>query len=179
MHEIDHVYSIWSTQSCHQLVWCLIVRSLVVTGLSRLFYCFSLDLFSRTDFIFCVPAKITWSGSEIIFSYTISLCMAMKTCSFALALKMSLYFVFFADWNSGNALFSVLNKGVCISIIRFYALIKRARGPYEEIFVLTFMAYRPNAVRSMYLECQNKYFPYGPKSRLIRALLYVYTNEIV
>ena len=28
-------------------------------------------------------------------------------------------------------------------------------------------------------ECQNKYFPYGPKSRLIRALLYTYTNKIV
>ena len=27
------------------------------------------------------------------------------------------------------------------------------------------------------LECQNKYFPYGPKSRLIRALLYTYTNK--
>ena len=41
-----------------------------------------------------------------------------------------------------------------------YALINRARGPYEEIFVLTFKAY-------------------GPKSRLIRALLYTYTNKIV
>ena len=27
-----------------------------------------------------------------------------------------------------------------------YALINRARGPYEEIFVLTFKAYGPNAV---------------------------------
>ena len=33
--------------------------------------------------------------------------------------------------------------------------------------------------RSMPLECQNKYFPYGPKSRSIRALLYTYTNKIV
>ena len=48
-----------------------------------------------------------------------------------------------------------------------YALINRARGPYDEIFVLTFKAYGPHAVRSMRLECQNKYFPYGPKSRLI------------
>ena len=32
---------------------------------------------------------------------------------------------------------------------------------------------------SMRLECQSKYFPYGPKSRLIRASLYTYTNEIV
>ena len=31
----------------------------------------------------------------------------------------------------------------------------------------------------MRLECQNKYFPYGLKSRLIRALLYIYTNKIV
>ena len=61
----------------------------------------------------------------------------------------------------------------------YYALINRARGPYEEIFVLTSKAYGPNAVRSMRLECQNKYFPYGPKSRLIRALLYTYTNKIV
>ena len=61
----------------------------------------------------------------------------------------------------------------------YYTLINRARGPYEEIFVLTFRAYGPNAVRSMPLECQNKYFPYGPKSRLIRALLYTYTNKIV
>ena len=49
----------------------------------------------------------------------------------------------------------------------------------EEVFVLTFKAYGPNAVRSMCLECQNKYFPYGPKSRLVRALLYAYTNKIV
>ena len=34
-------------------------------------------------------------------------------------------------------------------------------------------------MRSMCLECQNEYFPYGPKSRLIRALLYTYTNKIV
>ena len=60
-----------------------------------------------------------------------------------------------------------------------YAIINRARGPYEEIFVLTFKAYGPNAVRSVRLECQNKYFPYGSKSRLIRALLYTYTNKIV
>ena len=60
-----------------------------------------------------------------------------------------------------------------------YALINRARGPYEETFVLTFKAYGPNAVRSMRLECQNKYFPYGPKSRLIRALLYTYPNKTV
>ena len=31
-------------------------------------------------------------------------------------------------------------------------------------------------MRSMRLECQNKYFPHGPKSQLIRALL---TNKIV
>ena len=60
-----------------------------------------------------------------------------------------------------------------------YALINRARGPCEEIFVLTLKAYGPNEVRSMRLECQNEYFPYGPKSRLIRALLYTYTNKIV
>ena len=31
----------------------------------------------------------------------------------------------------------------------------------------------------MHLECKNKYFQYGPKSRLISALLYVYKNKIV
>ena len=60
-----------------------------------------------------------------------------------------------------------------------YALINRARSPYEEIFLLKFKAYGLNAVRSMRLECQNKYFPYGTKSRLIRALLYTYPNETV
>ena len=60
-----------------------------------------------------------------------------------------------------------------------YALINRARGPYEEIFVLTFKAYGPNAVRSMRLEHQNKYFPYGPRSRLIRALLYTHINKLI
>ena len=50
-----------------------------------------------------------------------------------------------------------------------YALINRARGPHEEISVATFKAYGPNEVRSMCLVCQNKYFPYGLKSRLIRA----------
>ena len=62
---------------------------------------------------------------------------------------------------------------------KYYALIDRARGPYEDIFVLTFNAYEPKKVMSMRLECQNKYFPYRPKSRLIRALLYTYTNTIV
>ena len=37
-----------------------------------------------------------------------------------------------------------------------YAVINRARGPYEEIFVLTFKEYGSNAVTSMRLECQNK-----------------------
>ena len=63
-------------------------------------------------------------------------------------------------------------------VISYYALFNRAQRPYEEIFDLTFKAYGPNAARSMRLECQNKYFPYGPKSRLIRALLYIYTNKI-
>ena len=47
-----------------------------------------------------------------------------------------------------------------------------------KIFVLTFKSDVPNAVRSMRLECQDKYFPYGPKSLLIRALLHTYTNKI-
>ena len=72
----------------------------------------------------------------------------------------------------------------------YYALINRARGPYEEMFVLTFKAYEPNAVRSLHIECQDKHLPHGPKSRksfivylhkqnLERALLYTYTNKIV
>ena len=60
-----------------------------------------------------------------------------------------------------------------------YAIINQARGPYQEIFVLTFKAHGQNEVRSMRLGCQNKYFPYGPKSRLIRALLYTCTKNIV
>ena len=52
-------------------------------------------------------------------------------------------------------LFSVWSKDQ-----QYYALINRAQGPYEEIFVLTY-AYEPNEVR------------------LIRALLYTYTNKIV
>ena len=34
-------------------------------------------------------------------------------------------------------------------------------------------------MRSMRLECQNKYFPYGPKCQLIGALLYTYPNKTV
>ena len=64
-------------------------------------------------------------------------------------------------------------------MVKDYALINRARGPSEEIFVLTFKAYGPNQVRSMRLERQNKYFPYGPRSRLIRALLYDHINKVI
>ena len=76
---------------------------------------------------------------------------------------------------------SILNTNILkiTGLVKYYALINRARGPYEEILVLTFKAYGPNAERSMRLECQNKYFPYGPKSRLIRALLYTYPNKTV
>ena len=49
------------------------------------------------------------------------------------------------------------------SVVSYYAVINRDPGPYEEVFVL----------------CQNKYFPYGPKSLLIRALLYNYPNKTV
>ena len=93
---------------------------------------------------------------------------------------------------------------VDISFILEYALINRVRGPYQEIFVrtfkacgpdavksirhelqnkyfpyLTFKAYGPNAVKPMRLERQNKYFPYGPRSRLIRALLYTHINKLI
>ena len=34
----------------------------------------------------------------------------------------------------------------CSASVQYYALINRARGPYEEIFVLTFKAYGPHAV---------------------------------
>ena len=53
--------------------------------------------------------------------------------------------------------------------INKYALINRAGGPCEEIFVMTFKAYIPNEVRCMPLECQNKYFLYGPESRLTES----------
>ena len=68
---------------------------------------------------------------------------------------------------------------VAKSVTSYYALIKQTTGPYKEIFVLTFKACEQNVVRSMHLECQNKYFSYEPKSRLIRALLNTYTNKIV
>ena len=62
----------------------------------------------------------------------------------------------------------------------WYALINQAQGPsYEEIFLLTFKAYGPNAVRSIHLEYQNKYFPYGPKSQLIRVSLFICPNKTV
>ena len=38
-------------------------------------------------------------------------------------------------------------------------LINTAQNPYEEIFLLTFKAYEANAVKSMCLEHQSKYFP--------------------
>ena len=94
----------------------------------------------------------------------------------------------FDDTQNMNVKIVVLwnnNKTIWIDCLSFhvfrqyYALINRARGPYEEIFVLTFKAYGPNAVRSMRLECQNKYFPYGPKSRLIRALLYTHKQNSI
>ena len=65
------------------------------------------------------------------------------------------------------------------NFFKYYALINRARGPYVQIFVLTFKGYGPNAVKSMRLEGQNKYFPYGPRSRLIRALLYTHINKLI
>ena len=65
------------------------------------------------------------------------------------------------------------------TMLHDYALIDRARGQYEEICVLAFKAYGPNEVTSMHLECQNKYLPYGPKSWLLRVLLYTYTNKTV
>ena len=66
-----------------------------------------------------------------------------------------------------------------IEFSQYYALINRARSTYEEIFVMTFKTYGPKSVRSMRLKCQNDifdYFSYGPKSRLIRVLLYTYTQ---
>ena len=42
--------------------------------------------------------------------------------------------------------------------LKYYALINRARGPYEEIFVMILKVHGPNAVRSMRLECQKKIF---------------------
>ena len=52
----------------------------------------------------------------------------------------------------------------------FRLLVLKCAGSYSRVF---------NVFRSMRLDCQNKYFPYGPKSQLIRALLYTYTNKIV
>ena len=49
----------------------------------------------------------------------------------------------------------------------------------DNMLLLTELKVHTKKYFSMRLECQNKYFPYGPKSRLIRALLYTYTNKIV
>ena len=57
-----------------------------------------------------------------------------------------------------------------VAMKKSYALVNRARGPYEETFVLTY----PGA-----LNVTKKYFPYGPKSWLIKALLYTYINKLV
>ena len=73
--------------------------------------------------------------------------------------------------NENKSMLAKIQVKKYLSCRSHYALINRARGPYEEIFVLTFKAYGPNAVRLMRLECQNKYFPYGPKSRLIRGII--------
>ena len=54
---------------------------------------------------------------------------------------------------------------------KYYALINRARSPYEEIFALAFKAYGPNAVRSMLLECQNKYFLVWTSSSVNKSIL--------
>ena len=45
----------------------------------------------------------------------------------------------------------------------YYALINLEFGPYAKIFVV--------------VSCHNKYFPYGPNSRLTRALLYTHTSK--
>ena len=48
---------------------------------------------------------------------------------------------------------SALKEYICIEQnMMYYALINRARGPYVEIFVLTFKAYGPNAFRFMRLK---------------------------
>ena len=62
-----------------------------------------------------------------------------------------------------------------------YALINCIRGPtipgYS--FILTVKAYGPNGMRPMHFKCLNKYFPYRPSSRLIRALLYTHTTKSI
>ena len=90
--------------------------------------------------------------------------------------------IYFKVFHIFNSIFWVQFYSPGASIImglHYYALINRARGPYEEIFVLTFKAYGPNAARSMRLERQNKYFPYGSRSRLIRALLYTHIHKLI
>ena len=53
----------------------------------------------------------------------------------------------------------------------YYALINLEFGPYAKIFVVT--SYRTDLTSFGH----NKYFPYGPNSRLIRALLYTHTSK--
>ena len=70
----------------------------------------------------------------------------------------------------------IRNSGPILS--EYYALINQARGPYEEIFVLTFKGrpYGPNAVSESMSE---QIFSVWTESRLITALLYTYPSKTV
>ena len=72
---------------------------------------------------------------------------------------------FIYDVNILNGILSLRDVNVLLST--------RVGDPYEKMFVLTFQAYGPNAVSSMRLEHQNKYFLYGPSSLLVKALFIV------
>ena len=55
-------------------------------------------------------------------------------------------------------------------------IINQVQCSHQDLFALTFKAYELNAVRSMGLQRQTKFFPYEPRSQLIGALLYTYAK---
>ena len=60
-----------------------------------------------------------------------------------------------------------------------FLLLNRARGPYEEIFVLTFKAYGPNAVRSMAPWMSEKVFPVWTEISVNKSFIVYLHNKIV
>ena len=76
-------------------------------------------------------------------------------------------------------MFFKTNLGYALKNMQLLVLINPVRGLYEEILVPMFQAYGQNAVRSMGLESQNKYFSYGWRSHLIRGSAFTYSNKPV
>ena len=86
-----------------------------------------------------------------------------------------------SHWEGQISRFSIVQVPLIIrcnrefSVAEDYALINRECGPYAKIFVVTSCRTDRSEVRAAWRH--NKYFPYGPNSRLIRALLYTHTSK--